>query len=193
MGRGSEQSYCFLFPTEDGVISRRLKALEEAKSGFELAEKDLEIRGPGDFLGTRQSGIPGALAVSEGCGLGVSFPWVGGRKKGGRCEWVYEGLFPRQVNVFQPNAAKLHLEVIFGMELEFDEEFLTRSPCRRSPEVQRRRCPTGACKVGGVSRDGHRTAIRVEDGNVHLVVGSAGRGGTEAHHNGSCAPPHKFR
>ena len=47
---------------EDGVISRRLKALEEAKSGFELAEKDLEIRGPGDFLGTRQSGIPGALA-----------------------------------------------------------------------------------------------------------------------------------
>ena len=62
VGRGSEQSYCFLFPTEDGVISRRLKALEEAKSGFELAEKDLEIRGPGDFLGTRQSGIPGALA-----------------------------------------------------------------------------------------------------------------------------------
>ena len=38
--------------------SARIKAIVSAKNGFELAEKDLAIRGPGDFLGTRQSGIP---------------------------------------------------------------------------------------------------------------------------------------
>lgn len=58
VGRGEEQSYCFLFPTEGGAVSRRLQAVVAAKNGFELAEKDLAIRGPGDLFGTRQSGIP---------------------------------------------------------------------------------------------------------------------------------------
>lgn len=58
VGRGEHQSSCFLFPTADTAVSRRLKALVDAKNGFELAEKDLEIRGPGDMLGTRQAGIP---------------------------------------------------------------------------------------------------------------------------------------
>ena len=58
VGRGAEQSYCFLFPSEDGMITRRLRAVVEAKTGFELAEKDLEIRGPGDIFGTRQWGVP---------------------------------------------------------------------------------------------------------------------------------------
>ena len=57
VGRGTEQSYCFLFPTEDGHITKRLQAVVEAKNGFELAEKDLEIRGPGDIFGKRQWGI----------------------------------------------------------------------------------------------------------------------------------------
>lgn len=57
VGRGAEQSYCFLFPTDDGPISRRLRAVKEAKNGFELAEKDLEIRGPGDLFGVEQSGF----------------------------------------------------------------------------------------------------------------------------------------
>lgn len=58
VGRGIEQSYCFLFTTEDGLASRRLRALLEARNGFELAEKDLELRGPGDIFGTRQWGVP---------------------------------------------------------------------------------------------------------------------------------------
>lgn len=62
VGRGYEQSFCFLFPTENGMAAKRLHAMTEAKNGFELAEKDLQIRGPGDFLGTRQSGVPGSLA-----------------------------------------------------------------------------------------------------------------------------------
>ncbi len=64
VGRGADQSYCFLFPTEDGVVTKRLRAVVEAKNGFELAEKDLEIRGPGDFLGTRQWGVAGPLLAA---------------------------------------------------------------------------------------------------------------------------------
>ncbi|MDP3769368.1 MAG: ATP-dependent DNA helicase RecG [Candidatus Sungbacteria bacterium] len=56
IGRGSEQSYCFLFPTQKGIAAGRLESLVKAKNGFELAEIDLRLRGPGDFLGTKQWG-----------------------------------------------------------------------------------------------------------------------------------------
>jgi ATP-dependent DNA helicase RecG len=59
VGRGDKQSYCMLITensTETG--DERLKAIEEIQDGFKLAEKDLELRGPGEFFGTRQSGIP---------------------------------------------------------------------------------------------------------------------------------------
>jgi ATP-dependent DNA helicase RecG len=60
VGRGPHQSYCILlyqYPlTEQGRA--RLKALTETTDGFEIAERDLELRGPGDFFGTRQSGMP---------------------------------------------------------------------------------------------------------------------------------------
>ena len=46
------------------MAEERLRALERTNNGFELAEKDLELRGPGDFLGTRQSGLPN-LAVAQ--------------------------------------------------------------------------------------------------------------------------------
>lgn len=57
VGRGTEQSYCFLFPTEQGLASQRLRSLVTATTGFELAEIDLKLRGPGDFLGTKQWGF----------------------------------------------------------------------------------------------------------------------------------------
>jgi len=60
VGRGPHQSYCMLLYqsplTEQGRA--RLKALTETNDGFEIAERDLELRGPGDFFGTRQSGMP---------------------------------------------------------------------------------------------------------------------------------------
>ncbi len=59
VGRGEHQSYCFLFTDSKSKITlARLKALITAKNGFELAEMDLKFRGPGQFLGTEQTGIP---------------------------------------------------------------------------------------------------------------------------------------
>ena len=59
VGRGSHKSFCALVSkTEGAEAEERLRALEATNSGFVLAEKDLELRGPGDFLGTRQSGLP---------------------------------------------------------------------------------------------------------------------------------------
>ena len=58
VGRGSDKSYCLLIPeTENAVENERLAAMAETNDGFILAERDLQQRGPGDFLGTRQSGF----------------------------------------------------------------------------------------------------------------------------------------
>lgn len=57
VGRGSEKSYCFLLVgSESETALERLNVLKTTTDGFKLAEKDLELRGSGDFLGTRQSG-----------------------------------------------------------------------------------------------------------------------------------------
>jgi ATP-dependent DNA helicase RecG len=62
VGRGAEQSYCLLVsrPREELTESagRRLQALVDTNDGFALAEVDLELRGEGELLGTRQSGLP---------------------------------------------------------------------------------------------------------------------------------------
>ena len=59
VGRGEHQSYCILI-ADDGTTEaeQRLQALEKSNDGFVLAEKDLELRGPGEFFGRRQSGLP---------------------------------------------------------------------------------------------------------------------------------------
>jgi ATP-dependent DNA helicase RecG len=59
VGRSNFQSYCFLFTdSSNKKTHQRLKALITSQDGFDLAEKDLEIRGPGDFSGRRQWGLP---------------------------------------------------------------------------------------------------------------------------------------
>ncbi|MFA6553413.1 MAG: helicase-related protein, partial [Patescibacteria group bacterium] len=59
VGRAEHQSYCFVFTDSDSEKTKnRLDALVSAKNGFELAEKDLEFRGPGEIYGLRQSGFP---------------------------------------------------------------------------------------------------------------------------------------
>jgi ATP-dependent DNA helicase RecG len=60
VGRGAEQSFCVLLASEKqtSVARERLGIMEETNDGFRIAEKDLEIRGPGEVMGTRQSGLP---------------------------------------------------------------------------------------------------------------------------------------
>lgn len=58
VGRGEAQSYCLLIPeTDESSENERLQAMVESNDGFVLAERDLQQRGPGDFLGTRQAGF----------------------------------------------------------------------------------------------------------------------------------------
>ncbi|MEA3351670.1 MAG: ATP-dependent DNA helicase RecG [Chloroflexota bacterium] len=65
VGRAGDQSYCILIPSKaDEVENERLQAMVETNDGFVLAERDLEQRGPGEFLGTRQSGYSGLRLAS---------------------------------------------------------------------------------------------------------------------------------
>jgi ATP-dependent DNA helicase RecG len=62
VGRGPHPSFCLLVsdaPAASPQAGERLLAMEQSQDGFYLAQKDLELRGPGDFLGTRQAGFAG--------------------------------------------------------------------------------------------------------------------------------------
>jgi ATP-dependent DNA helicase RecG len=66
VGRGAAASFCYLVASSarSWESTERLAVMEGSSDGFVIAEKDLEIRGPGEFLGTRQSGLP-ELAVAN--------------------------------------------------------------------------------------------------------------------------------
>lgn len=62
VGRGQKEGYCYLLSnTNDPDTIKRLKICERSHDGFEIAREDLKLRGPGDILGTRQSGVPGFI------------------------------------------------------------------------------------------------------------------------------------
>ncbi|WP_075878220.1 ATP-dependent DNA helicase RecG [Merdibacter massiliensis] len=70
VGRGKRKGYCYLLSaTQDPQAIERLKMLEKLQDGFAISQYDLQLRGPGDLLGTRQSGVPGfvlANVISDG-------------------------------------------------------------------------------------------------------------------------------
>lgn len=67
VGRGAEQSYCILVTSFklSGDTRRRIQIMTETNDGFEIAEEDMKLRGPGDLEGTQQSGIPFDLHIAN--------------------------------------------------------------------------------------------------------------------------------
>ena len=65
VGRGKHQSYCYVLSADASIQAQeRLGVFQDTDDGFRLAEQDLRLRGPGDFIGVRQSGIP-AMKIAD--------------------------------------------------------------------------------------------------------------------------------
>ena len=70
VGRGGAKSYCILTSSNKNAQTlQRLKALCKTTDGFKIAEEDLQMRGPGDFFGSRQSGLPVFRVANLSCDL----------------------------------------------------------------------------------------------------------------------------
>ena len=70
VGRGTAKSWCILLSDSDSEDTRRrLKVLTETNDGFKISEEDLRLRGPGDFFGQRQHGLPTLKAADLSCDM----------------------------------------------------------------------------------------------------------------------------
>lgn len=101
VGRGGDQAYCVLLSDSEGdEATERLEAITATENGFELAEADLRLRGPGEFWGTRQSGLP-QLRVAR---LG-DLPTIQLARR------AATSLIERDADLVQPEHARIRAEV----------------------------------------------------------------------------------
>ena len=72
VGRGQHKSYCVLVSDNKGEENRaRLRVMSSTSDGFVIAEEDLKLRGPGDFFGSRQHGLPSLRVADLSCDLAL--------------------------------------------------------------------------------------------------------------------------
>ena len=70
VGRGSVKSYCILLSnTQNEETRQRLKIMTQTNDGFKISEEDLRLRGPGDFFGSRQHGLPAMKIADLSCDM----------------------------------------------------------------------------------------------------------------------------
>ena len=69
IGRGGHSSYCILFSKGGKIADERMKIMCETTDGFKISEKDLELRGPGEFFGIRQHGLPELKVANLSCDM----------------------------------------------------------------------------------------------------------------------------
>ena len=72
VGRGSDKAYCILFcQSRQEATLERMNIMRQTNDGFKIAEKDLELRGPGEFFGTRQHGLPPLKIANLYCDMDI--------------------------------------------------------------------------------------------------------------------------
>ena len=72
VGRGAEQAFCIMFSSSNSELAKkRLTTLCKSTDGFYISEEDLKLRGPGDFFGTRQHGLPDMKVANLFCDMPI--------------------------------------------------------------------------------------------------------------------------
>jgi ATP-dependent DNA helicase RecG len=112
VGRGEHESWCILISGHALSLEgeKRLSVMEECDDGFEISEKDLEIRGPGEFLGEKQSGIPSFRYANL-----IQHQDILMKSR----EWAQKIL--GQVSHLEREALEMHIAQYFGERLKFLE------------------------------------------------------------------------